>query len=101
MYGVVCEFSNRNVVILPIVFVISLKMETGFRLWYDFQAISKNIREHKAKTQAFVDEKEVLMTEQQELVKRKAKLELDINDMQSEMDGDQTAKVTQGILKIH
>ena len=33
------------------------------------------------------------MSEQQELVKRKAKLELDINDMQSEMDGDQTAKV--------
>ncbi len=33
------------------------------------------------------------MSEQQELVKRKAKLELDINDLQSEMDGDQNAKV--------
>ena len=57
------------------------------------QSIGKDIRELKAKTQTWVDEKDAMMVEHQDLVKRKAKLELHIGDMQNEMDGDKSAKV--------
>lgn len=56
------------------------------------KVISKEIREIKQKVQAFVDEKDQMMGEHQDLTKRKAKLELDINDMQGEVDGDKSAK---------
>ena len=59
-----------------------------------FQSINKDIREKKAKVQGYVDEKESMVAEHQELMKRKAKLELDIKDMQEEAEGDVNAKVS-------
>ena len=40
-----------------------------------------------------MDEKDSMMSEHQDLVKRKAKLELDIKDLQDEVDGDKNVKV--------
>ena len=58
------------------------------------QSINKEIREKKAKVQGYVDEKESMTSEHQDLMKRKAKLELDIKDMQEEMEGDTSARVS-------
>jgi hypothetical protein len=43
--------------------------------------------------QTLTDEKEQLSAENQDFMKRKAKLELDIKDMQDEVEGDRSAKV--------
>lgn len=58
-----------------------------------FQAIGKEIREHKGKVRTFLEEKESMMSEHQDFMKRKAKLELDIKDIQEQLDGDSSAKV--------
>ena len=58
------------------------------------QSISKDVRELKARVQTFLDEKEAMMGEHQELMKQKAKLELSIKDLQDELDGDSGAKVS-------
>ena len=57
------------------------------------QSIQKDVREKKAKIQGYVDEKESMSSEHQDLTKRKAKLELDIKDMMEEMEGDTSARV--------
>lgn len=57
------------------------------------QAINKDVRELKARVQTYLDEKEAMMGEHQELTKTKAKLELSIKDLQEELDGDSGAKV--------
>ena len=51
------------------------------------------IRDLKTKVQGLADEKEQILTEHQDFVKRRAKLELDIKDLQEEIDGDKSAKV--------
>lgn len=56
------------------------------------KGISKDIRELKAKVQTYVEEKDSMMGEHQDLQKRKAKLELDIKDLQDEVDGEKNAK---------
>lgn len=58
-----------------------------------FQSINKDVREKRAKIQGYVDEKESMSSEHQDLTKRKAKLELDIKDMMEEMEGDTSARV--------
>ncbi len=50
----------------------------------------------KAKVQTFVDEKDSMMGEHQDLQKRKAKLELTIRDLQEEFDGSKKAQVVYG-----
>ena len=57
------------------------------------QENNKDLRELKGKVQAFIDEKDSMSSEHQDLVKRKAKLELNIKDLMDELEGDQTAKV--------
>ena len=52
------------------------------------------IRDVKTKVQGLADEKEQILGEHQDLVKRRAKLELDIKDLQEEIDGDKSAKVS-------
>ncbi|KAI0216956.1 Structural maintenance of chromosomes protein 3 [Lamellibrachia satsuma] len=54
--------------------------------------INKVIRDVKTKVQGLADEKEQILGEHQDLVKRRAKLELDIKDLQEEIDGDKSAK---------
>ena len=44
--------------------------------------------------QTQLDEKESMMSEHQDLMKRKAKLELDIKDLQDEVEGDNGVKVS-------
>ena len=44
--------------------------------------------------QTLFDEKEQMQTENQDLTKRKAKLELTIKDVQEDMEGDAKAKVS-------
>ncbi|ELU18339.1 hypothetical protein CAPTEDRAFT_108318, partial [Capitella teleta] len=56
------------------------------------KAISKDVRELKARVQTYLDEKDAMMGEHQELTKQKAKLELSIKDLQEELDGDSGAK---------
>lgn len=58
------------------------------------QNINKVIRDVKTKVQGLADEKEQILGEHQDLVKRRAKLELDIKDLQEEIDGDKSAKVS-------
>ena len=58
------------------------------------QAVNKEIRDLKARMQTLFDEKEQMQTENQELTKRKAKLELIIKDIQEELEGDEKAKVS-------
>ncbi|CAH1784036.1 unnamed protein product [Owenia fusiformis] len=53
---------------------------------------SKELRDLKTQLQSILDEKEQITTEQQELVKRKAKLELDVKDIQDDLEGDTSAK---------
>ena len=57
------------------------------------QTVNKVIRDLKTKVQGLADEKEQILTEHQDFVKRRAKLELDIKDLQEEIDGDKSAKV--------
>ena len=45
--------------------------------------------------QTLFDEKEQIQTENQDLTKRKAKLELTIKDVQDELEGNAKAKVSQ------
>lgn len=45
--------------------------------------------------QTILDEKEQMTQEYQESMKRKAKLELDIKDLQDDVEGDKSAKVSQ------
>ena len=52
------------------------------------------MRESKAKVQGYIDEKDTMMTEHQSLTKSKAKLELDIKDIQEELAGDQSDRVS-------
>ena len=59
-----------------------------------FQAINKEIRDLKARMQTLFDEKEQMQTENQDLTKRKAKLELTIKDVQDELEGNAKAKVS-------
>ena len=49
--------------------------------------------------QTVFDEKEALQTENQELTKQKAKLELTIKDIQDDLEGDAKAKVSVFIKK--
>ena len=58
------------------------------------QAVSKDMREVKAKMQTYVDEKESMLGEHQDYMKRKAKLELDIKDLSEEIDGEANIKVS-------
>ena len=48
----------------------------------------------KGQVQVFIDEKDSLLSEHQELMKRKAKLDLNIKDLQDELAGEVTSKVT-------
>lgn len=56
------------------------------------KAINKEIRDLKARMQTLFDEKEQMQTENQDLTKRKAKLELTIKDIQEDLEGDAKAK---------
>ncbi|XP_064630415.1 structural maintenance of chromosomes protein 3-like [Lineus longissimus] len=56
------------------------------------KALNKDLRDIKLKMQNLTDEKEQLSAENQDFMKRKAKLELDIKDMQDEVEGDRSAK---------
>ena len=57
------------------------------------QDISRELRDLKSKVQTFMDEKDSMTAEHQEFTKQKAKLELNINDMQDEKSGMQAGKV--------
>ena len=59
-----------------------------------FQEKNKEIRDLKARMQTLFDEKEQIQTENQDLTKRKAKLELTIKDVQDELEGNAKAKVS-------
>ncbi|XP_013420555.1 structural maintenance of chromosomes protein 3 [Lingula anatina] len=54
--------------------------------------LSKDLRDLKTRVQTVMDDKEQLTAEHQELMKRRAKLELDIKDYQDEVEGDRSAK---------
>lgn len=54
--------------------------------------ISRELRDLKSKVQTFMDEKDSMTAEHQEFTKQKAKLELNINDMQDEKSGMQAGK---------
>lgn len=54
--------------------------------------ISKDIRDKKAKLQELMDEKDSLTGEHQELTKQRAKLDLNIKDLQQELEGDSSGK---------
>lgn len=56
------------------------------------KAINKDLRDLKARMQTVFDEKEALQTENQELTKQKAKLELTIKDMQEDLEGEAKAQ---------
>lgn len=56
--------------------------------------ISKDIRDKKAKLQELMDEKDSLTGEHQELTKQRAKLDLNIKDLQQELEGDSSGKVS-------
>lgn len=59
-----------------------------------WQMISKDIRDKKAKLQELIDEKDSLTGEHQELTKQRAKLDLNIKDLQQELEGDSSGKVS-------
>ena len=48
----------------------------------------------KSKVRTFIDEKDSLTAEHQDLTKRKSRLELDIKDIQDELDGNKSGKVS-------
>ncbi|XP_066277071.1 structural maintenance of chromosomes protein 3-like isoform X1 [Branchiostoma lanceolatum] len=54
--------------------------------------LSKDIRELKANVQSLVEEKDQLMSERQDVFKRRAKLELRVQDMEQELQGDRDSK---------
>ncbi|XP_053407291.1 structural maintenance of chromosomes protein 3-like [Mercenaria mercenaria] len=56
------------------------------------KSINKDLRDLKTRMQTVFDEKEQLQTENQELTKQKAKLELLIKDIQDDLEGDAKAK---------
>ncbi|ESO00959.1 hypothetical protein HELRODRAFT_157320 [Helobdella robusta] len=56
------------------------------------RTVTKDIREKKTKLQELIDEKESLVGELQDLTKQKAKLELNVKDMQDELEGDFSSK---------
>ncbi len=62
--------------------------------------ITKDIRDLKSKVKSYLDEKESMTSEHQDAQKRKAKLELDIKDLQDEVEGDSSAKVGEEINTI-
>ena len=51
------------------------------------------MKELKTRLHAILEEKDQLSAESQDLTKKKAKLELDIKDIQDEMEGNNTVKV--------
>lgn len=57
------------------------------------QAITRELRDLKTKMQGVMEEKENLNSENQEVTKRRAKLELMIKDIQDELEGDKSARV--------
>ncbi len=58
-----------------------------------FQTYSREMRELKSKVQTFTEEKDSMMGEHTELQKQKAKLECDLGDISSELDGESSQKV--------
>lgn len=56
------------------------------------RTLGKDIREKKARLQEVVDEKESLVAELQDLTKQKAKLELNVKDLQEELEGDSSSR---------
>jgi chromosome segregation ATPase len=64
------------------------------------QELQKSIRDLKTKVQGYVDDKESMMADHQELIKRRSKLELDIRDLEEEVQGDRGNKVSDDRLMI-
>ncbi|KAL3863460.1 hypothetical protein ACJMK2_005214 [Sinanodonta woodiana] len=56
------------------------------------KSINKELKDLKSRMQAIMDEKDLMSSENQELTKRKAKLELNIKDIQDELEGDDKAR---------
>ncbi|XP_060076543.1 structural maintenance of chromosomes protein 3-like [Ylistrum balloti] len=56
------------------------------------KAINKDLRELKTRMQTILDEKEQIASENQDLTKRKAKLELNIKDILDDLEGDKKAR---------
>ncbi|XP_041368808.1 structural maintenance of chromosomes protein 3-like [Gigantopelta aegis] len=56
------------------------------------KSTNKDLKELKTRLHAILEEKDQLGAESQELTKKKAKLELNIKDIQDEMEGNNTAK---------
>ncbi|XP_050395923.1 structural maintenance of chromosomes protein 3 [Patella vulgata] len=56
------------------------------------KSINKDLKELKARMQAMLEEKDGLSGENQDLTKRKAKLELNMKDIQDEMEGNQNTR---------
>ena len=56
------------------------------------KAVNKDLRDLKSRMQTIHDEKEQQGGENQDLTKKKAKLELNIKDIQDELEGDKTAR---------
>ena len=48
----------------------------------------------RSKVQTFAEEKDTMMGEHTDLQKQKAKLELDLGDLSSELDGESSQKVS-------
>jgi len=55
--------------------------------------MNKELRDLKSRMQTIMDEKENIFSENQELTKKKAKLELSIKDIQDELEGDKKSRV--------
>lgn len=64
------------------------------KILYD-QALNKELKEAKQRMQSLLEERDALGLENQELMKKKAKLELDIKDIQDEMEGNTNLRVCQ------
>ena len=61
--------------------------------YFPFQSINKDLRDSKAKVQGYIDEKDAMMVDHQSAQKSKAKIELDVKDLEDELKGDQNAQV--------
>lgn len=61
--------------------------------FFFIQAITRELRDLKTKMQGVMEEKENLNSDNQEVTKRRAKLELMIKDIQDELEGDKSARV--------
>ena len=57
------------------------------------QTLNKELKELKQHTQTLLEERDSLGSESHDLTKKKAKLELDIKDIEDEMEGNQNMKV--------